>query len=70
VLRSFTENLMTYAVGRRMEYTDMPAVRAIIKDAAKNDYRLSSFILGVVNSAAFRMVKPVQKTLAADEVVR
>jgi hypothetical protein len=70
VLRSFTENLMTYAVGRRMEYTDMPAVRAVIKDAAKNNYRLSSFVLGVVNSAAFRMAKPVQKTLAADELSR
>ena len=70
VLRSFTENLMTYAIGRRMEYTDMPAVRGIIKDAATNDYRLSSFILGVVNSAAFRMAKPVQKTLVADEVAR
>jgi hypothetical protein len=71
VLRSFTENLMTYAVGRRMEYTDMPAVRTIIKSAEKNDYRLSSFILGVVNSAAFRMTKPaINKTLIADEVAR
>jgi hypothetical protein len=70
VLRSFAENLLTYAVGRRVDYPDMPAVRGIIKDAAKNDYRLSSFILGVVNSAAFRMAKPVQKTLVADEVAR
>ena len=54
-LPSFTENLMTYALGRRVEYTDMPAVRAIVRDAAKNDNRLSSFVLGVVNSAAFRM---------------
>jgi len=67
VLRSFTENLLTYAIGRRVEYSDMPAVRAIIRDAAKNDYRLSSFILGVVNSAAFRMVKPEVKQLTADE---
>jgi hypothetical protein len=57
VLLSFTENLMTYALGRRMEYTDMPAIRAIERDAAKNDNRMSSFILGVVNSAAFRMAK-------------
>ena len=63
VLRSFTENLMTYAVGRRVEYPDMPAVRAIIRDAAKTDYRLSSFILGVVNSGAFRMAKPEMKQL-------
>jgi hypothetical protein len=38
-----------------VEYYDMPAVRAIIRDAAKHDNRMSSFILGVVNSAAFRM---------------
>jgi len=54
VLRSFTENLMTYALGRRLEYTDMPAVRTIVNDAARHDNRLSSFILGVVNSAAFQ----------------
>ena len=42
---------MTYALGRRVEYTDMPAIRAIVRDAAKNDNRISSFILGVVNSA-------------------
>ena len=59
ILRSFTENLMTYALGRRVEYTDMPAVRAIIREAAKSNHRMSSYILGVVNSAAFRMVKPV-----------
>jgi hypothetical protein len=57
VLRSFAENLLTYAIGRRVEYVDMPAVRAIVREAAKNDNRMSSFILGVVNSAAFRMAK-------------
>jgi hypothetical protein len=67
LLRSFTENLMTYALGRRVEYYDMPTVRAIVKDAAKNDHRLSSFILGVINSAAFRMAKPEPaKTLTTD----
>ncbi len=57
VLRSFTENLLTYALGRRVEFRDMPAVRAIIRDAAKNGNRMSAYITGVVNSAAFRMVK-------------
>ena len=56
-LQTFTENLMTYALGRRVEYTDMPAVRAIIRDAARTNNRFSAFILGVVNSAAFRMAK-------------
>jgi Protein of unknown function (DUF1585)/Protein of unknown function (DUF1588) len=59
-LLSFTENLMTYALGRRMEYADMPAIRAVVRDAAKNNNRVSSFILGVANSAAFRMAKPAE----------
>jgi hypothetical protein len=62
VLRSFAENLLTYAIGRRVEYQDMPAVRAIVRDAAKADNKMSAFILGVVNSAAFRMVKPESPT--------
>jgi hypothetical protein len=57
VILSFTESLMTYALGRRVEHYDMPRVREIVRDAKKNDYRLSSFILGVVNSPAFRMSK-------------
>jgi hypothetical protein len=55
ILRNFTKNLMTYALGRRVEYYDMPAVRAIVHDAEQNGYRMSSFIHGVVNSEAFRM---------------
>jgi hypothetical protein len=51
---SFTENLMTYALGRRIEPSDMPAIRRIIRQAARQDYRMSSFILGVVQSAAFQ----------------
>jgi mono/diheme cytochrome c family protein len=53
-LQTLTENLMTYALGRRVEYYDMPAVRAIIRQAAKTDLRFSSFVLGIVNSAAFQ----------------
>ena len=55
VLRNLVENLMTYALGRRLEYTDMPAVRTIVNGAATRDNRMSSLVLGVVNSAAFRM---------------
>lgn len=55
LVRTFTENLMAYALGRRVEYFDMPAIRAIEKAAAANNYRLSSFILGVVKTDAFRM---------------
>ncbi|HZR26390.1 MAG TPA: DUF1592 domain-containing protein [Vicinamibacterales bacterium] len=67
VLRSFVENLMTYALGRRVEYADMPTVRAIIKDAAKNNNKMSSYILGVINSPAFRMAKPETKELVTEE---
>ncbi len=55
LLRTFTANLMAYGLGRRVEYADQPAVRAIVRDAADDDYRISSFVLGVVLSEAFRM---------------
>ncbi len=56
-LLSFTEHLMTYALGRRIESYDMPVVRAIIRDAAKHNYRMSAFITGITASAPFRMGK-------------
>jgi mono/diheme cytochrome c family protein len=52
---SFTESLMTYGLGRRVEYFDLPTIRAIVRDAGKADYRMSQFILGVVKSPAFQM---------------
>jgi hypothetical protein len=55
LVRTFTENLMAYALGRRVEYFDQPTVRAIARTAAANDYKMSSFIVGVVKSDAFRM---------------
>jgi hypothetical protein len=50
-----TEKLFTYALGRPVAYYDMPAVRAIVKRARQNDYRFSSLVLGVVESAPFQM---------------
>jgi len=55
VLRNFTENLMAYALGRRVEYYDMPTIRKIVRDAESNQDRFSSYVLGVVESQAFRM---------------
>ena len=55
ILRNFTDNLMSYAIGRRIEYFDQPTVRAIVKKAAANGNRFSSFIFGIVNSSAFQM---------------
>jgi hypothetical protein len=52
---TLTENLLTFALGRGVESYDAPAVRKIVAAAERNDYRFSSIILGVVNSAPFRM---------------
>ena len=54
-LLSFTENLMTYALGRRVEHYDLPTVRRIVQDAGRSGDRMSQFILGVVKSPAFQM---------------
>jgi hypothetical protein len=54
-ITTFTEKLMTYALGRGLEPTDMPAVRRIRRESAATDHRLSSIILGIVNSVPFRM---------------
>ena len=55
IVRTFVENLMAYALGRRLEHYDMPAVREVARTAAAADNRLSAFILGVVRTPAFRM---------------
>jgi hypothetical protein len=52
---TLTEKMLTYALGRGLEYYDGPAVRAIVRDAARKDYQFSSFILGVVQSTPFQM---------------
>jgi hypothetical protein len=54
LVRQFTENLLAYALGRRIEYRDQPTVRAIAAQAEQNGYRMSSFLRGVVSSDAFR----------------
>ena len=59
LVRNFTQNLMAYALGRRVEYYDQPTVRAIVRDASENEYRMSSFVLGVVRSDAFQMQRAV-----------
>jgi hypothetical protein len=53
--RVMTEKLMTYAIGRGVEYHDMPLVRSIVRDAERNNYRFSSIVLGIVKSAPFQM---------------
>jgi len=54
---TLTEKMLTYALGRGLEYYDAPSVRAILRGAARDDYRFSSLIVGVVQSAPFKMRK-------------
>jgi hypothetical protein len=51
---AFTEKLMMYAVNRQLEYFDMPQVRSVVRGAAKDNYKFSSIVLGIVNTDAFR----------------
>jgi hypothetical protein len=53
-VQTMTEKLMTYALGRSVEYYDMPAVRQVVRDAARDNYRFSSLVLGIVKSAPFQ----------------
>jgi mono/diheme cytochrome c family protein len=53
-VQALTENLLTYALGRSLEYRDMPTVRRIVRQAAADNYRFKSIVLGVVTSDAFR----------------
>ncbi len=55
LVRTFTSNLMAYALGRLIEHQDQPTVRAVARAAERDDYRMSAFILAVVKSDAFRM---------------
>jgi mono/diheme cytochrome c family protein len=52
--QAMTEKLMMYAVNRELEYFDMPQVREIVRSAAKDNYKFSSIVLGIVNSDVFR----------------
>jgi hypothetical protein len=67
-VQTLTEKLMTYALGRVTDYHDMPIVRGIVRDAAKDDYRFSSIVLHIVESDPFQKrqvpadTAPVQNT--------
>ncbi|MCC7123892.1 MAG: DUF1592 domain-containing protein [Acidobacteria bacterium] len=56
-VETFASRLMTYALGRHITYRDQPALRAIVTQASRRDYRWSAIILGIVNSPAFQMRK-------------
>jgi hypothetical protein len=56
-VHAFVGKLLTYALGRHVDYRDQPAIRRIVRDAAAADYRWSSIVLGIVNSTSFQMRK-------------
>jgi hypothetical protein len=62
---TLTENLLTFALGRGIEYYDAPAVRKIVRGAEKDGYRFSSVILGIVKSAPFQMRRAETASVAS-----
>jgi mono/diheme cytochrome c family protein len=72
-INRLTEKMLTYAVGRGLAYYDQPVVRAIARDAARQGYRFSAIVMGVVNSTPFRMrtrTAPAQLARAGSEEQR
>jgi cytochrome c5 len=68
-VRALTEKLLTYALGRGLEYYDMPTVRMIEEDSARHDYRFSTIVMGIVKSAPFEMRRAkTSETLSASAV--
>jgi hypothetical protein len=72
IVGTFVEKLLTYALGRGLGAYDMPAVRTIVREAGKRDYRFSEIVFGVVNSLPFQMrMKPAdEREPAAQQVAR
>jgi len=64
-VQALTENLLTYALGRSIDYRDMPAVRKIVRGAASDNYRFESIVLGIVSSDAFRKREAPEVSQAA-----
>jgi hypothetical protein len=66
-VRTVTEKLLTYALGRGLEYHDMPVVRSIVQDAAADGYRFSSLINGIVKSPPFQTKLRAQERVAREQ---
>jgi hypothetical protein len=63
-VQTITEKLMTYATGRAVSYRDMPTIRAIVRDTAKDNYRFSSIVMKIVNSDQFQKRSPASDPVA------
>ena len=59
---TMTEKMLTYALGRGVEYYDMPAIRKIVRNSAAHDYRFSTLVMGIVQSTPFQMRRSEQAT--------
>jgi Protein of unknown function (DUF1585) len=65
-VQTFTEGLLTYATGRKLEYYDMPTVRRIVRGAAGGDYRFSALVQAVIRSEQFKMRRVPQPASGGD----
>jgi Protein of unknown function (DUF1592)/Protein of unknown function (DUF1588)/Protein of unknown function (DUF1585)/Protein of unknown function (DUF1587)/Protein of unknown function (DUF1595) len=63
-VQTLTEKLMTYATGRAVDYHDMPTIRAIVRDSAKDNYRFSTIVMRIVNSDQFQKRTPASDAIA------
>jgi hypothetical protein len=64
-VRTFTEKLLTYALGRGVDAPDMPVVRSIVREAARSDYRFSSLVIGIAKSEPFQMNRKPERPVPA-----
>ena len=64
--QALTEKLMTYALNRELEYFDMPQVRGVVRAAAKDNYRFSSIVRGIVDTPSFRKQGAPPKAMSAN----
>ena len=62
-VQTLTEKLMTYATGRAVSYRDMPTVRAIVRDSAKDNYRFSTIVMRIINSDQFQKRSPASESI-------
>jgi len=69
-VRMFIEKMMTYGTGRGMEYSDMPAIRSIARDAAREDNRFSAIVMGVVKSSQFQMRVKIEPSATSTNSVQ
>ena len=66
-VNNFTQRLLTYALGRAVQHYDMPAVRAIMREAASSEYRWSALVLGIAGSQPFQMRKAREQVSVAQQ---